>query len=310
MGMAPSRQLARLRAHDLNQLVALAALLRCNGVTDAAHALDISQPAMSKALERLRRDFDDALLVRDGNRMALTPMAQQLLPLVDTALERLDQLFAAHGPFDPSAASRRVRIAANDYLQQLLAPPLQAVLREQAPRLVLEFGPVGMLQPELLLSRGIADLMIGVSQANVDLRSVPLYQDELVCVACPRNRALPEVLDLTTFSMQPQLDVSPSGMGLLRAVLDKALLAQGGRRRVVASISTFLGVPAMLAGTDMLALLPSRALKNVPQGSLRELTLDFELAPFSISLWWHNSTHTDPLSQWLREQIVQLAARI
>lgn len=307
--MSSARQLVRLRALDLNQLVALAALLRCAGVTEAAQALDVSQPAMSKTLQRMRHVFDDALLVREGNRMMLTPKAQQLLPLVDAALEQVDRVFAAHGPFDPSAASRRVRIAANDYLQQLFAPPLNAVLRAQAPRLMLEFGPVGMLHPEQLLSQGVVDLIIGVSLANADLRSVPLYRDDFVCVACPRRRDLPDVLDVATFSAQPQLDVSPSGLGVLRAALDKAVAAQGGRRRVVASISTFLGVPRMLAGTDMLALVPRRVLTIVPQGALRVLELDFRFEPFAVALWWHNSTHTDPLGRWLREQIVRLAAR-
>lgn len=117
------------------------------------------------------------------------------------------------------------------------------------------------------------------------------------------------MLDVATFSAQPQLDVSPSGLGVLRAALDKAVAAQGGRRRVVASISTFLGVPRMLAGTDMLALVPRRVLTIVPQGALRVLELDFRFEPFAVALWWHNSTHTDPLGRWLREQIVRLAAR-
>jgi len=306
--MASSRQLLRLRTHDLNQLVALAALLRSASVTEAAQALEVSQPAMSKILGRARREFDDALLVREGNRMMLTPKAQQLLPMVDAALERVEHVFAAQGPFDPWAASRRVRIAANDFLQHLFAPPLHALLRARAPSLLLEFGPVGMLQPEHLLSHGVVDLIIGVTQVHADLRSVPLCQDEFVCVACPRNRALPAVLDIGTFSAQPQLDVSPSGLGWLRTALDRAVVARGGQRRVVASISTFFGVPGMLAGTDMLALVPRRALDSLPQGSLRALELDFAIEPFAVSLWWHNSTHGDPLASWLREQIVQIAA--
>ncbi|MCZ4315552.1 LysR family transcriptional regulator [Comamonadaceae bacterium G21597-S1] len=308
--MNSSRQLVRLHALDLNQLVPLASLLRFAGVTDAAHALDMSQPAMSKHLERLRRTFEDALLVREGNRMILTPKGQELLPLVDAALERVDQVFATHGAFDPSAASRNVRIGANDYLQQLLAPPLQTVLRTQAPRLILEFGPVGMLQPGHLLSQGIVDLMIGLTQANAELRSVQLYEDAFVCIACSGNRALPDVLDVDTFSAQPHLDVSPSGAGLLRAVLDKALAAQGGQRRLAASISTFLGVPGMLVGTDMLALVPRRALESMPRDALRVFALDFTLEPFAVSLWWHNRTHNDPLNRWLREQIVHVAASL
>lgn len=305
-----SHQLLHLRELDLNGLVHLAALLRSASVTEAAQATQTSRPVMSKVLQKMRTAFDDALLVREGNRMMLTPKALELLPLVDAALERIEQVYVAPGPFDPSAASRRIRIAANDHLQGVLAPSLHALLRAQAPRVVLEFGPVGMLQPQHLLSQGVVDLIIGLTQDVSDLRTCLLYQDAFVCVACATRQDLPQVLDLATFSAQAHLDVSPSGLGMLRASLDRSIQALGGQRHVMASISKYSAVPAMLSGSDMLALIPRRALDSTPGGVLRELPLGFTLAPFSVSMWWHNTTHNDPLARWLRGQVVRLSAEI
>lgn len=299
-----------LRAMDLNQLVALAALLRHAGVTNAAHDLNISQPAMSRSLDRLRRQFDDPLLVREGNRMILTPRGQELLPIVDAALEKVDRVFSSHSQFDPFVARRRIRIGANDYLQQLFAPLMYALVRSKASNVILEFGPVGMLRPEPLLSQGIVDLIFGLTHPNDTLRNAVLFQDELVCVACRQNRALPEILDVSTFSEQTHVDVSPSGVGMLRAILDNSISAQGGQRRVVTSVSTFHSVPAMLSGTNLLAIVPRRAAMSMPKNIVSIRELSFNIAPYAVSLWWHNSTHNDPLLRWLRDQVLLLTAKL
>jgi DNA-binding transcriptional LysR family regulator len=305
--MFSPRQLLRLRTRDLNQLVALAALLRSASVTEAANAMEISQPAMSKILFRMRQLFEDQLLVREGNRMMLTPKAQALLISIDAAMESLDQVYAARETFDPAAISRHIRIAANDHLQQLFAAPLYALLTKLAPNITIEFGPVGMLEPQHLLSKGIVDLIIGISQYSSDLRSMHLYEDEFVCIAGSGNLSCPDVLDLHNFSSREHLDVSPSGLGMLRAAHDQCVRALGGQRRVVASISTFLGVPGILAQSNLLALVPKRSLACMPVGSVRVLQLDFPLSTYSVSMWWHNSTHGDPLNRWLREKIAEVS---
>jgi len=303
-------KLPSLRAMDLNQLVALAALLRHAGVTNAARDLNISQPAMSRSLDRLRRQFDDPLLVREGNRMILTPRGKELLPIVDAALEKVDQVFSSLSQFDPSTARKRVRIGANDYLQHLFAPLMHALVRSKASNVILEFGPVGMLRPEPLLSQGIVDLIFGLTHPNDALRNAVLFEDELVCVACSQNYSLPEILDINTFSEQAHVDISPSGVGMLRAILDNSISAQGGQRRVVASVSTFHSVPAMLAGTNLLAIVPRRAAISMPKNIVNIRELSFNIEPYSVSLWWHNSTHNDPLFRWLREQITLLAEKL
>ena len=268
----------------------------------------MSQPAVSKCLDRLRREFDDALLVRDGSRMRLTPRAQELLPLLDAALRQVSAVFASQGPFDPVAARGRVRIGANDYVQLVLGTRLLHCIRTRAPQVTLEFRPVGMLHPAHLLADGMVDIAIGTDLHIPSLRCQPLYHDPFVCVASPDAPALPDRLDVAAFSELLHLDVSPSGIGLLRAMIDRALAELGGRRELRCMCSSFMAVPAMLAATGLVTLVPRGVFRLFPPGSVRELALDFELPPYDVSLWWHNVTHGDALARWVREQLIELAA--
>jgi DNA-binding transcriptional LysR family regulator len=307
--MSSAAQLAALRSHDLNQLTVLQALLAAQSVTRAARQLDLSQPAISKSLERLRREFDDPLLVRDGNRMRLTPRAQELLPRVEAALDQLAGVFAAHdasGPFEPARARGRLRIGANDYVQLVLGARLLRRLRERTPQVTLEFRPVGMLHPEHLLTDGLVDIVIGPKWPNLSLRWQPLYRDPFVCVVGGDDRAVPARLDAAGFCALEHLDVSPSGIGMLRTLIDRALADLGVRREVRSMCSSFMAVPALLAGTRLAALVPQRMLALFPAGRVRVVELDFELPPYEVSLWWHNVTHADPLARWVREQLVAL----
>ncbi len=70
----------RFKGLDLNLLVALDALLETRSVSRAAERLNLSQPAMSAALSRLRGYFRDELLVVQGKQMYPTPYAEVLFP--------------------------------------------------------------------------------------------------------------------------------------------------------------------------------------------------------------------------------------
>jgi DNA-binding transcriptional LysR family regulator len=65
-------QLTHIRKSDLNLLPALAALLEERSISKAAARHHLSQPAMSRVLQRLRGTFRDELLVRTSQGYALT----------------------------------------------------------------------------------------------------------------------------------------------------------------------------------------------------------------------------------------------
>src|SRR5262245_32847239 len=67
-----------MKSPDLNLLIHFDALMTCRAVSRAAEQVGVSQPAMSAALSRLRKLFNDPLLIREGTQWQPTPHATAL----------------------------------------------------------------------------------------------------------------------------------------------------------------------------------------------------------------------------------------
>jgi DNA-binding transcriptional LysR family regulator len=301
-------QLEELRLRDLNLMATLYAVLSMEGVSKAAKALGISQPAVSKSLDRLRREFSDPLLVRDGNRMRLTPRAEELLPVVASAIDHASDVFAARGPFTPAQAKGRLRIGANEYIQLVLGGSLMRLVRHAAPQLRLEFRPVGLPHPEQLLVDGVVDLIVGIRWPHHSLRSEPLFADPFACIVSADHAARPERLTMEAFCRLDHLDITPSGTGMLARAIDECLAQASLKRHVAATCSSFMAVPEMLRGTDLIALVPSRLLGLYQGRDIRRIALDFELPSYEVSMWWHNASQADPRVRWIRDELVKLVS--
>src|ERR1700750_71910 len=91
---------------DLNLLVALDALLSERSVTRAAQRVGLSQPGMSKALGRLRRHFDDPLLLRQGAALVPSSSAGGLCAPVHEPLELIRGAVDAPSRSDPATDRR------------------------------------------------------------------------------------------------------------------------------------------------------------------------------------------------------------
>jgi LysR family nod box-dependent transcriptional activator len=130
-----------LRTFDLNLLRVLDALLTEPQVSAAARRLNLSQPATSAALLRLRNALADPLLVRVGNRMALTRLAEALRPKVRRLVAEIELTLGAPPDFDPATSERALRIAANDHAVVAVVSPLLQRLRRIAPRMRMEVLP-------------------------------------------------------------------------------------------------------------------------------------------------------------------------
>src|SRR5215470_9188357 len=101
-----------LNQFDLNLLVALDALLTEKGVTRAGSRMHLSQSAMSGALARLRRAFDDDLLVPIGRRMDLTPLGRELVQPVRDILLQIRNTMTTRARFDGVTSDRHFSVAA------------------------------------------------------------------------------------------------------------------------------------------------------------------------------------------------------
>ena len=148
-----------LRGFDLNLFPALEALLEERNVTRAAERLSLGQPAMSAALARLRRHFDDPLLVRDGRVYQLSTFAQSLVEPVREAMAAVEAAATAIRAFDPATDTRSFTIATSDYAALVFLRPLLARLADDAPQIRLRLVPITVDMGDAL-RRGSLDLVI------------------------------------------------------------------------------------------------------------------------------------------------------
>jgi DNA-binding transcriptional LysR family regulator len=312
MTHTPRDRLQRLRDADLNSLLVLSVLLHTQGVSKAAARLSISQPAVSRSLDRLRRVFNDALLVRSGNSMVLTPKGRELIPLLDALLDDADRILVQGGDTaDPATFVREVTIACSEYVQITIAEVLPAI-HKLAPQLTMHFRPM-MVGDDAYqaLTAGHVDMMIGmVADLLAALHIRRLYLEPFVCLMRVDDpAAAPEGLSFEEFCARPHLDISPSGRRILGARIDSAARKHGGTRNVAWTISSFMAAPQIVADTNMISIVPAKIAHRLPRpANVVVAELLFPSPLIEVVMYWHNVTHSDPVCMWLREQFAQLLA--
>lgn len=302
----PMSGLDRLGNVDFHTLYALAALLRGRSVSRAAAQMEVSQPAMSRTLDRLRNVFQDALLVREGNHMLLTSHGKELLPIVEKLLETTAQLAGANAPFDAATHVRHFSLACNEHIQLSLAPSLLSALRCAAPSITAQFSPLHRSGAVDALASGELDLCIGSAFPSAPgIRTRFLYSEAFVCVMRkPRRTGANARISLKDFCNLPHLDVSPTGLTLLGELIDRTIRKQGGSRRVVYTISSFMAAPQIVSETDMICAIPARTARRLAlPDNVAVAELAFEAPATDVSMFWHNLTHRDAACAWLRAEI-------
>ena len=148
-----------LNQFDLNLLVALDALLMEKSVTRAGVRMHLSQSAMSDPLARLRRAFEDDLLVPIGRRMDLTPLGRELVQPVRDILLQIRNTMTTRAKFDAATSERHFSIAVSDYVTTILLQELLQRLASSAPHATFDLQPIGPRAIEDL-ERGHLDFLI------------------------------------------------------------------------------------------------------------------------------------------------------
>ena len=292
---------------DLNLLPALAALLRHRNVTQAAAEVSLSQPAMSRALARLRELLGDALLVRISGGYALTPRAESIAARLGLALDQVRTVFEKP-EFDPARVERTFRIVCSDVQTLLLAPPLMARLAEEAPGIAIRMEGYSPNLIERMMG-GHLDLAFAVSSTELPpgARSEPIARDRLAVVmrkGHPMARKPWTVEDYARFN-----HVGVSIMGDDRSELDAQLAAAGVNRTMALVTPHFLAALTAVAQTNLVTTL-SRSLATNFAGQY-DLVMKEPPVPdvdLELTLVWTKVRDTDPVLAWLRSVIRDIAA--
>lgn len=301
----------RVNEIDLNLLIPLDALLSERSVTRAAERLYVGQSAMSASLARLRRVFNDPLLVRSGRSLSvLTPLAESLVQPVREVLGSIEHLLAHRAQFDPAVDGRSFTIAASDYATLVLLRHVLESLDADAPRLHLTVAPL-VADYVPLLERGEIDFLViprELDPPTTGYGERRLFEDRFVCVAWMGNPMVPDVLSLDHLSSLPYLAYEGEQM---QSLADTWLDAAGVRRKVEATAQTFVLGPLLIRGTRLISVVHARVAYELEAvANCRILELPLELPAVTETLIWNRRVEEDPAHRWMRERIATVAATL
>ena len=295
---------------DLNLLLTLETLLSERSVTRAATKLRSSQPAVSAQLARLRRMFDDPLLIPGARAMTPTPRALGLAPKLSELVDGF-RAIVQREDFDLSTAQAVVMISASDAIQSRIGKWF-ATMADAAPGIQLGFAPgTRAMIPALdsYMASGQVDLLVGCRELihHDRLHTRQLFQEHLVCVMRRDHPFRGDTLTPEQFSSMNHLIVSPMGgdfSGINDGVLHKLNLS----RRGTVSVPSFLVAEQILRDTDLIAVFPA-TLAREQASTLKAYPLPASVPTIEIAMAWHERTHQSPLHRWLREQIAGVLTR-
>jgi DNA-binding transcriptional LysR family regulator len=292
---------------DLNLLVVLRTLLETRSVTKTAERSGMSQPAVSRALAKLRQIFDDALLVKAGTVMRPTVRGSELLDPVHKALAGVSDVLANRPPFDPSSTERAFRIATTDYGATVILPRLTELMFSAAPKASLEIAPV---DGQTFKSLGEVNVDLAFYSDNPlppNLRTRDLFRERFACLLRAGHPAIshPEqgrmrLKDYVAFS-----HILVTVVGGRTGPVDKALAALGHSRHVAVRIPYFATAALVASSSDLILTIPRRAAESFSNDRLRLVEPPLELPNFGYRMVWHERTHAEPDHAWLRRLILR-----
>jgi DNA-binding transcriptional LysR family regulator len=300
--------IAHLRQADLNLLVVFAALAEERNVSRAAQRLFLSQPAVTRAMHRLRDLFHDDLLVRVSGSYELTPKGENLLREVETVLPRLDRLLAG-GDFNPTKETVHFRIAVSDYAALVIGIPLSKQFLAAGSNLSFALSPLrdGAFDA---LDRGRIDLMLRADDGLAPPRFPRqlIFEEKVVCVVSKDSQRGNKL------SLRQYLDGLHVGIdtgGGSQSIPDQRLAASQRKRRIAFTVPFFNVAINMVAGTNLIATMPKRmAMAYAQNPELKIMKAPKPLDVFSYLMVWHPRMNSDAAHIWLRQTIVKVAGAI
>ncbi|WP_027017274.1 LysR family transcriptional regulator [Comamonas composti] len=294
-----------IKTLDLNLLRVFDAVFRHSSVSRAAEELNLSQPATSQALTRLRLLLGNPLFERTQGGVRPTPRAQRLAQAVGLALETLEVAVSEAQSFEPLQARQCFRLHVSDIGEARFLPQLMQALRQRAPHVQLQTQPLPMAEIADALDRGLLDLAIGFLPGVTRTRQSVLLSDHY----CLLLRAGHPLLDAAqgrrlTPAQLKRLDYVAvrSHSETLRILKSLELDA-----RIRLSAAHFLAVPSIVSQTDLAVLMPAQIAQGFVQlGGYAVLEASLPASDFHVSVHWSWRFEQEPALQWLRALVCEL----
>ena len=291
---------------DLNLLRVFDAVHTHRNVSAAAAALAMSQPAVSNALRRLRREFGDELFTRGPQGMNPTPQADRAAAGVAQALGLLREALEPGPLFDAATARRTFTMIMSDVGEIVFLPRLLQFLQEAAPLVRIEAVTLPVKEARLALESGAVDLAVGfLPDLKAGFYQQRVFEQKYVCMLRQGHPRIGETMSMKTFmeARHAVVNAEGTGHGIVEAMFERA----GFAPEMVVRLPHFLAAPMVVAATDLVATVPQKLGAAFAQVlPLRLLPHPLKIPVFQVNQYWHRRYHKDPANQWLRGHFARL----
>ncbi|MBC2905483.1 LysR family transcriptional regulator [Streptomyces cupreus] len=291
---------------DLNLVPSLRALLEERNVTRAGQRIGLSQPAMSAALARLRRHFDDELLSRVGGQYELTALGRALLDRTATACDLLERVFSSRAEFMPGSEEHEFTLLASDYAIAVFGAELARTVHAEAPGVRLRFQRTPADATENTATMlSAADGLLMPHGIISGFPAVDLFTDRWAFLVADSNDEVGDRLTMADLARLPWVIYQRT----YDAPAARQLSMLGIDPHVEVSVDSFQVLPFLVAGTRRIALV-QRSLADLLSGvaAVRVMDPPYEAVPLQEAMWWHPVHTHDAAHIWLRETAARVGA--
>ena len=296
------------KSPDLNLLPIAFALYDELSVSRAARLLGMSQPAVSMALRRMRETLDDPLFIRVAAGVAPTPRAHAIIQAARPLVARLQEDLLKGQTFDPATTTRTFTLALSDVGEMAFLPILLGPLRSRAPHCAIRAASAAPAQLAHELEKGEVDMALGYFPAltSKNFRHRRLSTHRFACLLHVDNPIRADRLSAQDFLAAEHIVVREDGRS--QEVVERFFERRRVRRRIAVYASHFLGVPFVIARSNLIATVPYAVAEEFARMSpqLAVALPPFDMPGFELKLHWHRRFDNEPRNRWLREQVTAL----
>lgn len=290
---------------DLNLLRVILAVYDQGGIAAAAHALGMSQPGLSAALQRARKALNDPLFLRGSKRMEPTERTRRMLPSLRLIMETVDRDVESAAAFDPGSYRGEFKLALTDAGEAILLPSVLVALAKHCPHADIRSMSYTLPELQKAMEEGAVDLALGFFP---DLSSINYYQQVISTQSFCCLVSADHPLRSSTISRDEYFaadHVLVEGQSPSEELLEQFLARQRARRKIVLRTPHFMSAPAIVARTQLIATVPDSVAEIVSMMSNpRIVRTEFHMPRFDTCVYWHPSMQEDAKNRWLRRTLV------
>ncbi|MCA3916066.1 LysR family transcriptional regulator [Vibrio vulnificus] len=288
---------------DLNLIPIFVAIFEEQNLSKAATRLDISQPAVSKALARLRDIYDEPLFHRSPSGVEPTSFAVDIYPAMLTAFKNFTSTLSASSEFEAKVSNRIFSIACVSVASYELMPQLLKQIRQHAPNISLEVHPLFTEDYESDLRLQRYDLIIDMAPRGwTTLKVEPIFSERLMVVCCADHPRIADACSVAQFLAEEHVVVSR--WHARKSLMSEEDIADLAQRKIVYRASGALEMLPVIHGSEYIGMLPESTI-NAFAGTynIKAVSLPFEHDIYDLCAIWHPSRSSESAHQWLRNQL-------